>query len=115
MVSRKGQTALAELPKESKAFLPSLPYPMELPSEYDRQLNEIFGGHGTGTATATPTSPAMPSATNMKQAQGLWDETMKDSILRFQRKNRGRTIVQVNGAMHSDSGYGIVDRLRKAA
>jgi hypothetical protein len=40
---------------------------------------------------------------------------MKDSILRFQRKNRGRTIVQVNGAMHSDSGYGIVDRLRKAA
>lgn len=51
IVSRKGQTALAELPKESKAFLPSLPYPMDIPAEYDRQLNEIFGGHGTGNAT----------------------------------------------------------------
>jgi uncharacterized iron-regulated protein len=117
IVSRKGQNALAELPRESKAFLPPLPYPMELPTGYDRQLNDIFGGHGqgTGSATTTPTSPAMPSTENMKQAQGLWDEAMKDSILRFQRKNRGRTIVQVNGAMHSDSGYGIVDRLRKAA
>lgn len=117
IVSRKGQGALAELPKESKAFLPSLPYPMELPAEYDRQLNEIFGDHGTGSSTGASTqpSPGMPSTDNMKQAQGLWDETMKDSVLRFQRKNRGCTIVQVNGAMHSDSGYGIVDRLRKAA
>lgn len=116
IVSRKGQTALAELPKSSKALLPSLPYPMEIPAEYDRQLSEIFGDHGTGsgTGTAAPTSPQMPSAANMKQAQGLWDESMKDSILRFQRKNRGRTIVQVNGAMHSDSGFGIVDRVRKA-
>lgn len=114
IVSRKGQTALGELPKTAKTWLPELPYPMDIPSGYDRALNEVFGGHGDG-ATPAASNPAMPSAANMKQAQMLWDESMKDSILRFQRKNRGRTIVQVNGSMHSDSGFGIVDRVRKAA
>jgi uncharacterized iron-regulated protein len=123
IVSRKGQEALKELPKESKAFLPRLPFSMEIPAGYARQLDEIFhathdqpSGGQTGAASGGQARPAnMPSPENMKQAQGLWDETMADAILKFRRANRGRKVIQVNGSMHSDSWYGLVDRLRKAS
>ena len=57
---------------------------------------------------------SVPPTGNMKQSQALWDATMADSILRFLRANRGRLVIQVNGAGHTDHGYGIVDRLRKS-
>ncbi len=122
LVSRKGREALDGLPKASKAFLPPLPYSMDLPPGYDRQLTEILGqSHNPpptkpetpGAQTAPP--PAMPSVDRMKQAQALWDAGMQDSILQFLRKHPDRKVLQINGAMHSDFGYGIVDRLRKAA
>ena len=50
----------------------------------------------------------------MKEAQGLWDATMADSVLRYRRSHRGALVLQMNGAGHTDSGWGIVDRLRKA-
>jgi uncharacterized iron-regulated protein len=116
IVSRKGQGALKDLSREAKSFLAPLPYAMDLPPQYDKQLTELFGGQHN-TAQPPPGAPpsAMPSTENMKQAQGLWDATMADSILRGLRRYRGRKILQVNGAMHSDSGFGIVDRLRRAA
>lgn len=124
IVSRKGPDALRELPRASKTYLAPLPYALDLPAGYDRQLTEIFSAQHnstpTGSANTSPppgtgAAPAMPTVANMKAAQALWDATMADSILRFRRANRGRRVVQLNGAMHSDSGYGIVDRLRKAA
>jgi uncharacterized iron-regulated protein len=121
MVSRKGQEALHALPKASKTFLPPLPYSMDLPDGYDKQLTEIFGQAHDQPADKQATSgdhpspqPIMPSVETMKQAQALWDATMQDSILHFLRTHRGRQVLQINGAMHSDYGYGIVDRLRKA-
>lgn len=119
IVSRKGQQALLELPKASKAFLPPLPYAMTLPESYARQLNELFSGaHDSASSSSSgqpAPNPAMPSAENMVQAQGLWDATMAYSLLQARRADRHREILQINGSMHSDSGYGIVDRLRKAA
>ena len=104
MVSREGQGALLTLPKTSKTYLPPLPYSMSLPPEYNRQLDAIFsGGHD-------PNNPAMPSPERMKQAQGLWDATMADSIFSYRRHSK-RMILHVNGAMHSDSGFGIAARL----
>lgn len=114
MVSRKGQEALMGLPRASREWLPGLPYAMDIPATYARQLEEIFRGHGSGNATGAA-GGTQPSTEYMKQAQGLWDETMKDSILRFLRRHRGWLVLQINGAMHSDSGFGIVDRLRRAA
>ena len=112
IVSRKGQTALAELPKSSRAYLAPLPYAMTLPAEYDRQLTEIFGGSHDPSGKPTPAAaPGMPDPALLKQAQGLWDATMADSISRALRTHRGRQILQVNGAMHSDSGFGIAARL----
>lgn len=132
MVSRKGQGVLTSLPPASRRWIASFPYAMDLPAEYDRQLTEIFTQpHEAPKApangdkakegdkpTTAPTKPAtmsgMPSVANLKESQSLWDATMADSILQFRRAHPERKILHVNGAMHSDSGFGIVYRLRKA-
>ncbi|HLK60704.1 MAG TPA: ChaN family lipoprotein [Chthonomonadaceae bacterium] len=106
IVSRKGQAALRELPAASKPYLTPLPYPMDLPAEYDRQLNAIFT---EGQETSTTLSA---STRRMKEAQGLWDATMADSIRLALERYAGRTLLHINGCMHSDSGHGIVARLR---
>jgi len=112
IVSRKGQEALLALPRQSRSYLPALPYSMAIPAEYDRELTQIFtGGHDTQATARQSAPPGMPSPEHLKQAQGLWDLTMADSIAKFQRKTH-RKILHINGAMHSDSGFGIVDRLR---
>ncbi len=110
LVSREGQAALLALPRPSRAFLPPLPYAMNLPPEYDRQLNEIFAGAHDEKAPPAPAAPALPTTEHMKQAQGLWDAAMADSIARFRRRSRS-LVLHVNGAMHSDSGFGIAARL----
>ena len=51
----------------------------------------------------------------MKEGQALWDATMADSILKGRKRTHAKLILQMNGSMHSDSGYGIVARLRAAA
>jgi uncharacterized iron-regulated protein len=112
IVSRKGQAALAELPKVSRGYLAPLPYSMAIPPEYDRQLTDIFGGSHEDDGKPAPSSqPGMPDPALLKQAQGLWDATMADSIVRALRANRGRRVLQVNGGMHSDNGFGIAARL----
>lgn len=107
VASRKGQAALLELPKASQAFLARLPISMDLPPEYDAALNAVFGNHGDKAAMAS-----LPPF--IKEGQALWDATMADSILRGRKRLRKRPILQINGSMHSDGGYGLVDRLRKA-
>ncbi len=106
--SRKGQATLLELPKASQAYLAKLPITMDLPPEYDHALDAVFGNHG-GQNTGMPALPPF-----IKEGQALWDATMADSILRGRRQFRKRPVMQINGSMHSDSGYGLVDRLRKA-
>lgn len=110
LVSRKGQEALNALPRASRRLLPRLPLAMDLPEGYAKQLDELFGGsHG-----AAPT-PGMPSPANMKEAQALWDVGMGASIVAAKRAQGRGVVVHVNGAMHSDSRYGIVDRIRRQA
>ncbi|MCX6361927.1 MAG: ChaN family lipoprotein [Armatimonadetes bacterium] len=110
LVSRKGQEALKALPRESRRLLPRLPLAMDLPEGYAKQLDELFGGsHG-----AAPT-PGMPSPANMKEAQALWDVGMAASIVSAKRALGRGVVVHVNGGMHSDSRYGIVDRIKRVA
>jgi uncharacterized iron-regulated protein len=113
IVSRKGQAGLSDLPKPSRAFLGRFPYSMDLPAGYDKMLTDLFGGAHNTSGQAAPSG--MPSPENMKEAQALWDVTMADSIVRALKEHRGWKVMQVNGAGHSDSRYGIVDRLRQAA
>jgi uncharacterized iron-regulated protein len=116
IVSRRGQAALRDLSRTARSFLAPLPYAMDIPTGYDEMLTKLFEGqHNPGGQGQPPPSMAMPSTANMKEAQGLWDATMADSILRFLKAHRGARVVQINGAGHSDSGWGIVDRLRRKA
>ncbi|MDE2124990.1 MAG: ChaN family lipoprotein [Armatimonadetes bacterium] len=108
LVAAKGQQALLKLPRMSRRFLPKLPYSQTIPPGYDQALTAIFANHGApGGATAGEGPP------HMKQAQELWDATMADSVAQATRRLHGRLIMQLNGAMHSDSGWGLVDRLRR--
>ena len=108
MVAVNGQQALLKLPKESRRFLPKLPYSQVIPAGYDKELTDIFATHGASGGQAQDEGPP-----HMKQAQELWDATMADSVAQATRGLRGRLIMQVNGDMHSDSGWGLVDRLRR--
>lgn len=110
MVSRLGQACLLALPRTSRSYLPRLPYSMDISPEYERALDGLFGApHGGPAATG------MPSPDNMKAAQGLWDQGMADSILQASRRGRLRPVVHVTGSMHCERGFGIVERLRRAA
>lgn len=115
IVSRKGQQALQALPKTSKSYLPPLPISMEIPDAYAKQLDALFSGAHNQGAPGTAPPPGMPSPENMKEAQALWDATMAKSVRDFHRRNSRRHILQINGSMHSDYGYGIVDRLKKSS
>lgn len=106
IASRKGQSALLTLSKQARSYLPKLPYSMDLPPAYDKALDEVFGNHGTAGAGMLPAFP--------KEGQALWDATMADSVLRGRKANSKSPVMQINGSMHSDHGFGLVDRLRKA-
>ncbi|MEP6755434.1 MAG: ChaN family lipoprotein [Chthonomonadales bacterium] len=111
MVSRKGPDALLKLNKESRVFLPKLPYSIEIPKGYDEALAKVFDApHAAGAAQ---TMPGMPSVQNLKCSQMLRDTGMADSIANFVRKHRGTRVLQMNGSMHSDFRFGIVDRLQR--
>ncbi len=119
LVSRKGQAGLNDLPAASKAYLAPLPYSMDLPPGYEKQLDEIFGGSHTEESAKKEAGKGSggqqpePSPAYMKQAQALWDATMADSLAKYLHRHPHEKVLQINGAMHSDSGYGIVDRLRR--
>ncbi len=133
LVSRKGRSALDSLSAASRANLGPIPYSMDLAPGYARMLDDLFGGgHAAaapGVSTTKPERPvrnppaqkaaqppmaAMPSAANMKESQALWDATMADSVVRALDSNPGATVIQMNGAGHSDFRYGLVDRIDRA-
>lgn len=114
MVTRLGAPALKSLPREAFAFLPHLPYSMDLPAGYRSALTAVFDQPHGNAAGAAPASVPGADVERLIEAQALWDAAMADSIGRFVRSHRGAAVLQVNGAMHSDSGYGIVARLRRA-
>ena len=110
VVSRKGFEGLHSLSKYARTLLAPLPISEEIPAGYNSALDQIFSG-AHGDPAAKP-MPGMPSADNMKRSQELWDCTMADSIARFVKKTH-RKVMHINGSMHSDSGFGAMDRLRR--
>jgi uncharacterized iron-regulated protein len=108
MVSRSGQESLRALPRASRAWLPRLPYTMDISPAYNLALTELFGApHGA--------APGIGSPENMIAAQGLWDHGMAEGILHGLRRMRRRPVVHMRGSMHCERGFGIVERLRKAS
>ncbi len=113
LAGRKGQQALMELPKESKKFFAPLPYDTAT-GKYFEKL-EALSGHGpASTDTSKTKTPAMSMGNfNLILAQSLWDATMAYSIADYQKKNKSKKIMQVNGRFHSDEGFAVVTQLKK--
>ncbi|MCX6188323.1 MAG: ChaN family lipoprotein [Bacteroidetes bacterium] len=113
LAGRKGQQALMELPKESKKFFAPLPYDTAT-GKYFEKL-EALSGHGpASTDTSKTKTPSMSMGSfNLILAQSLWDATMAYSIADYQKKNKSKKIMQVNGRFHSDEGFAVVTQLKK--
>lgn len=95
MVTRKGLTALAQLPKATqKAYLPPMPIDT-LRGAYYEQFLEVMGGH---------TVPNM----QLYQSQNLWDATMSYSITRAMKD---KVVLHMNGRFHSDRFLGTAYRV----
>jgi uncharacterized iron-regulated protein len=106
LASRKSLEALRELSREAKKQIARLPVSRDIPTGYRQALDKVFGAHGD----AGPSS-GMPQF--IRDGQYLWDATMAESVADALRRTKARPLVQMNGSMHSDSGWGIVARLRR--
>lgn len=100
MVTRRGMRSLDSLPKESKQFLPPLPYDT-LSGRYREKFMDIMKG-----------SPGSTSA-NIYYSQNLWDAGMAYSMYKFWKKNKDQKIFHCVGRFHCDEKLGTLAHLQK--
>lgn len=100
MASRRGMKSLDSLSKESKMFLPPLPYDT-LTGRYREKFFDIMKGS--------------PGGDNPKvyHSQSLWDAGMSYSIYKYWRKNKDKKIFHCVGRFHCDEKLGTLAQLQK--
>jgi uncharacterized iron-regulated protein len=103
-VGKEGLSLLAKLLPEEKKTVASFVLAPE-GDEYHRRFADVIGeGHGEGEAMDAG------MIRRFYEAQCLRDDTMAETISR--QREKGQTVLHINGAFHSDHGYGTVARLR---
>lgn len=113
LAGRKGQSALMELPQESKSFFAPLPYDSATGAYYNKLMAESGHTMAPSKDSGAKAPPSMPMpAFNLPMAQSLWDATMAYSISEYWKKNKEKKIMQVNGKFHSDERFAIVTQLK---
>lgn len=100
MVSRRGMRSLDSLSKDSKKFLPPLPYDT-LTGRYREKFFEIMKGSPGGD------NP------RVYHSQSLWDAGMSDNMYKFWKKNKSKKIFHCVGRFHSDEKLGTLAQLQK--
>jgi uncharacterized iron-regulated protein len=100
MVSRNGRDSLNSLSKESKKFLPPLPY-AQASEAYKNKFNALMGG--------SPESKM--GLGNILDSQSLWDAGMAYNISQAMVKTG--LIVHLNGTFHTEKRLGTVEHLLK--
>lgn len=110
LAGRKGQAALEALPDESKEYFAPLPYDTAT-GKYFLKLMGLQHAPAGDTAKKQAAPAMNMGGFNMVTAQSLWDATMAYSITKYQKKNKGKKIMQVNGKFHSDEGFAVVTQL----
>ncbi len=100
MVSRHGMKSLDSLPKDSKKYLPPLPYDT-LSGRYREKFTEVMKD-----------SPGS-SSPNIYYSQNLWDAGMSYSIYHYWKKNRNKKIFHCEGRFHCDEKLGTLAQLQK--
>jgi len=100
MVSRRGMKSLDSLPKDSKKYLPPLPY-----DTLSRRYREKF----TEVMKESPGS----SSPNIYYSQNLWDAGMSYSIYSYWKKKKNKKIFHCEGRFHCDEKLGTLAQLQK--
>ncbi len=100
LVSRMGLSALNQLDKTGRSYLPPLPIDTAT-GAYLAKFEDIMGGHS-----------AM-GGMQIYQAQNLWDATMGWSIASFLKTHPGFVVFQINGGFHSEEKLGAVAQFKK--
>jgi uncharacterized iron-regulated protein len=102
ILSRRGWSAIQNLPIESKNLLPTL-YSVEafIEDRYEKKISESLKGHADNSALK-----------QMILAQHLWDASMSEKIYNAFYKTK-KKIIHINGRFHSDERMGVVYRLEK--
>lgn len=100
LVSRRGMKALDSLPKDSKKFLPRLPYDTAS-GRYREKFMEFMRGGSPGTSNY-----------KIYYSQNLWDAGMSNSIYTFWKKNKKKKIFHMLGRFHSDEKLGTLAQLQ---
>ena len=98
MVSRKGMRSLDSLGKESKKFLPPLPYDT-LTGRYREKFADVMKGSPGG------------GSPNIYYSQSLWDAGMSYSIYRYHKKHKDQKIFHCVGKFHCDEKLGTAAQL----
>lgn len=98
MVSRRGMKSLDSLSKESKKFLPPLPYDT-LTGRYREKFFETMKGSPGGD------NP------RVYHSQSLWDAGMSYSIYRYLKKNKRKKIFHCVGGFHTEEKLGTAAQL----
>lgn len=98
MVSRRGMRSLDSLSKESKKFLPTLPYDT-LTGRYREKFFETMKGSPGGD------NP------RVYHSQSLWDAGMSYSIYRYMKKNKRKKIFHCVGGFHTEEKLGTAEQL----
>lgn len=99
MASRRGMKSLDSLSKESKMFLPPLPYDT-LSGRYREKFFDIMKGSPGGD------NP------RVYHSQSLWDAGMSYSIYKYWRKNKDKKIFHCVGRFHCDEKLGTLAQLQ---
>lgn len=118
LVGRNGMKALYDLPAVSKLNFAPLPFDTARGKYHDKVValtthtpDPPKPGDSTKAAAAPPMSPM--GNFNFVLGQSLWDATMAYSIVSYMKGHPGKKVLQVNGKVHCEEGYGIVPQLKK--
>ena len=101
IISRKGMRALDSLPRESKKFLPPLPYDTASGRYYEK-FSEFMSGGSPGTNNP-----------RIYYSQNLWDAGMSYSIYRYWKSHKDQKIFHMVGRFHCDEKLGTLAQLQK--
>lgn len=99
MVSRRGMQSLDSLSKESKKFLPPLPYDT-LTGRYREKFFETMKGSPGGD------NP------RVYHSQSLWDAGMSYSIYSYLKKNKKKKVFHCVGGFHTEEKLGTAAQLQ---
>ncbi len=114
-VGREGPAFLARMKPEQRGWAAAALH-LENGPYRDKFLGFVGGdaGHGgdPGADKAATARPPSESALRSFAAQVTRDDTMAESIAHHLQANPGRKVIHINGAFHSDSFLGTVERLK---